>query len=64
MNKKVNRMLEAMAVVLKDEDENLINKLNEVINDNRDGYKFDLKVACNNYKVFVKGRSFVMKLKN
>ena len=39
MNPKVERMLQAMAVILKDEKIELIVALNNVVNDDRDGYR-------------------------
>ena len=58
MNTKVERLLDAMAIVLKDENPKLIAKLHEVINDKRDGYEFDFIAKVLNYKSFVKGKSY------
>ncbi len=55
MNSKVKRLLDAMAVVMKDQDPKVIEQLHKVINDKRDGYNFDFTKACNSYKCFVKG---------
>jgi len=55
MNTKVMRMLTALAIVLKDERQPLINAVHEVVNDKRDGYDFDFKAAAENMRHFVKG---------
>ena len=61
-NSKVERMLQAMAVVLKDENSVLIKKLHKVIRDeyniNPDGYSYNFVAMCENYKSIVKGRSY------
>lgn len=62
-NKKVERLLQAMAVVMKDEDDRLIRRLDDVINDRfaktgRDGYAFDFVSACWSYRSMVQGKSW------
>ncbi len=49
-NTKVNRLLEAMAVILHDNSDITIKELHAVINDERDGYNFDFIAACNSYR--------------
>ena len=58
MNQKVARMLNALAIVLKDERQSLINAVHEVVNDKRDGYDFDFKAAAENMRHFVKGKCY------
>ena len=55
MNNKVKRLLDAMAIVMKDENPKLIKRLDDVINDKRDGYKFDFTQCCKSYSYWVKG---------
>lgn len=58
MNKKVIRMLQSIAIVMINEDSKLIKKIHEVINDERDGYKFDFIGAVHNAKCLIKGKSY------
>lgn len=57
-NTKVNRMLGAMATVLKDENPKMIEALHAVINDARDGYEFDFIRAVENCKPWIHGASY------
>jgi hypothetical protein len=56
-NKKVERLLKALAIVCKDERNELINKISEVITDDKDGYIYNFKIMVNEARTFVKGRS-------
>ena len=58
MNTKVKRMLNALAIVLKDENVNLIEAMDKVINDKRDGYSFDFATACTYCRALIKGKSY------
>ncbi len=63
MNKKVNRMLQGMSVLMKDEDPKLIEAMDNLINDRfvnegTDGYPFDFKASCEAYQRMVKGKSY------
>ena len=53
-NKKVNRLLSAIALRLKDLPDSTIIELHDIINDKRDGYDYDFKMAVENYRLFTK----------
>ena len=57
MNSKVERLLNVMALILKDEKPELIKKLDEAIKDkiSGDGYPFNFIAACHSCKNLVKG---------
>ena len=64
-NNKVFRMLEAMAVLCKDEDPKFIKKMDDLINDRncepyylQDGYDFGFVATCAGFKRIVKGKSY------
>ena len=57
INTKVERMLQAIAIVTKDEPLILIKAIHDVIND-EDGYCFDFIGECNVNKQLIKGRSY------
>jgi len=67
-NNKVLRMLDAMAVLCKDEDPKFIKAMDDLINDRhsayaekyylQDGYEFDFVAKCESFKRIVKGRSY------
>ena len=52
MNRKVERMLSALAVVLVDERPDLIIKVHDVINDKRDGYPYNFKAQVESFRSF------------
>lgn len=58
INTKVERLLDAMAIVLKDENLKLIEKMHEVINDKKDGYQYDFISACASNRTWIHGKSY------
>ena len=52
MNRKVTRILSALAVVLVDERPDLIIKVHDVINDKRDGYPYNFKAQVESFRSF------------
>lgn len=61
-NTKVNRLLGALAVELREQSDATILNIHNIINDERDGYDFDFVTAVNAYRQFVEPRvpSFVL----
>ena len=57
-NTKVKRMLEALSIVVKDENKKMINAMSEVIADERDGYDYDFSVMAESHRITVKGKSY------
>lgn len=63
-NKKVERLLAALAVVVKDEEDELIKKMHDVIRDNKppaklcDGYDYNFIAMVNGVRTMVKGKSY------
>jgi hypothetical protein len=55
MNSKTKRLLDAIAIVLKDERPRLIEAVHKVVTDKRDGYPYDFKLTVENYKHFIQG---------
>ena len=49
-NKKANRTFDALAHALNYLPDKTIYKINGIINDQRDGYRFDFIAAVNNYR--------------
>jgi hypothetical protein len=54
-NTKVERLLRALAVELKDLSDDKIKKIHDMINDNSDGYNFDFVSEVNSIRYFVIG---------
>lgn len=54
-NSKVNRMLAALAIELRNLPDEKIKRIHDIINDKQDGYKFDFKATCESMRVFVQG---------
>ena len=52
MNRKVTRMLSALAVVLVDERPELLIKVHNVINDKQSGYPFNFKATVESFRTF------------
>ena len=52
MNRRVERMLSALAVVLVDERPELLIKVHNVINDKRDGYPYNFKAQVESFRSF------------
>ena len=57
MNTKVKRMLDAIAIVMKDERPALIRAVHDVIADKRDGYPYNFMAVADSAKTFCKGSS-------
>jgi hypothetical protein len=57
-NTKVERMLQALSIVVKDENKNLIKAMNSVIADGRDGYDYDFVSMAESSRITVKGKSY------
>jgi hypothetical protein len=55
MNSKTKRLLDTIAIVLKDERPELIEAIHKVIIDKKDGYPYDFKLTVENCKYFIKG---------
>ena len=58
MNQKVKRLLDSIAIVMKDEDRRLLDKVHAVICDELDGYDYDFISACLTARNFIKGKSY------
>jgi hypothetical protein len=56
VNKKVNRTLSTIALIVKDLPDSKIQEIHDAINDNRDGYDYNFKQAVEHYKAFVQGQ--------
>lgn len=57
-NTKVERMLQALSIVVKDESKELIAAMNTVIADERDGYDYDFTGMAESHRITVHGRSY------
>ncbi len=57
-NTKVDRMLSALAIVVKDEKLSLIMAMDRVINDDQDGYGFNFTDTAVNARTWVQGKSY------
>lgn len=58
MNPKVKRLLDTLAIVMKDEDPRLIQKIHDVINDEVDGYEHNFKQVCHASHIMILGKSY------
>jgi hypothetical protein len=52
MNRRVERLLSALAVVMVDERPDLLIKVHDVINDKKDGYPYDFKAQVESFRSF------------
>ncbi len=57
MNTKTKRLLDTLAIVLKDERLALIQAVHDIIADERDGYPYDFKGAVETMRCFCQGMS-------
>lgn len=57
-NSKVGRLLNALAIVVKDEDFNLINAIHKIVVDPKDGYDYYFASMALSARVTVKGKSY------
>ncbi len=57
-NTKVERMLGALSIVVKDENKKMLKAMAEVISDERDGYDYDFEAMAESNRIFVQGKSF------
>ena len=55
MNTKVERLLSALAVELKGMPDEAIRRIDDIINDGKDGYDFDFVGEVNSYRSCVQG---------
>jgi len=57
-NSKVERMLQALSIVVKDENKELITAMGIVIADERDGYNYDFNSMAESHRITVLGKSY------